>query len=90
VQVPAPAMLGYMVGRFSSPMNDKAIEPGQKSTERYLPREAWARLSPEERKRTDEKKQRASRTGRQFVPNTERASKARRAVELASRRKTNG
>jgi len=83
-------MLGCMVGRFSSSMNDKAIEPGQKSTERYLPKEAWARLSPEERKRTDEKKQRASRTGRQFVPNTERASKARRAVELASRRQNNG
>ena len=90
MQAPAPAMLGYMADRFSSPMSDKAIEPGQKSTERYLPKEAWARLSPEERKRTDEKKQRASRAGRQFVPNTERASKARRAVELASRRKNNG
>jgi len=68
-------------------MADKAIEPGKKSTERYLPKEAWARLSPEERKRTDEKKQRASRSGQQFVPNTDTAKKARRAVELASRRK---
>jgi len=71
-------------------MTDKAIEPGQKSTERYLPREAWARLSPEERQRTDEKKQRESREGKQFVSNTERARKARRAVELASRRKRGG
>jgi hypothetical protein len=71
-------------------MADKAIETGQKSTERYLPKEAWSRLSPEERKRKDEKKQRASRTGRQFVPNTERARKERRAVELASRRKQSG
>jgi hypothetical protein len=44
-------------------------------------------LSPEERKKTDEKKQRESREGKQFVSNTERAKKARRAVELASRHK---
>jgi len=68
-------------------MADKAIEPGQKGTERYLPEKAWAKLSPEERKETDEKKQRESRQGKQFVANTERAKKARRAVELASRRK---
>ena len=66
---------------------DKAIEPGRKSTARYLPEKAWARLSPEERQKTDEKKKRESRTGVQFVPNTERARKARRAVELSSRRK---
>jgi hypothetical protein len=71
-------------------MTDKAIEPGKKSTERYLPREAWSKLSPEERERTDQKKQRESRKGKQFVPNTERAKKARRAVELASRRKQRG
>jgi Zn-dependent oligopeptidase len=67
---------------------DKAIEPGKKSTERYLPESAWAKLSPEERKRTDEKKKRESRTGKQFVSNTDRAKKARRAVELASRRRS--
>jgi hypothetical protein len=66
---------------------DKAIEPGKKSTERYLPESAWAKLSPEERKKTDEKKKRESREGKQFVSNTERAKKARRAVELATRRK---
>lgn len=66
---------------------DKAIEPGRKSTKRYLPEKAWAALTPEERQETDEKKQRESREGKQFVENTERAKKARRAVELASRRK---
>ncbi|NBQ92776.1 MAG: hypothetical protein EBU06_02280 [Micrococcales bacterium] len=66
---------------------DKAIEIGQKSTERYLPEKAWAKLSPEERRSTDDKKKRGSREGKQFVPNTERAKKARRAVELASKRK---
>ena len=69
---------------------DKAIESGQKGTERYLPESAWAKLSPEERKQTDEKKRRESRSGKQFVSNTERAKKARRAVELASRRKQGG
>lgn len=69
---------------------DKAIEPGKKSTERYLPEAAWSRLSPEERRATDEKKKRESRSGKQFVENTETARKARRAVELASKRKNNG
>jgi len=68
---------------------DKAIQPGKKGTKRYLPESAWAKLTPKEREETDEKKQRASREGKQFVPNTERARKARRAVELASRRKKN-
>jgi len=66
---------------------DKAIESGRKSTERYLPEKAWSRLSPEERQKTDDKKKRNSSTGAQFVPNTERARKTRRAVELSSRRK---
>ena len=66
---------------------DKAIEPGKKSTERYLPEKAWAKLAPEERDRTDEKKKRESRKGKQFVKNTERAKKARRAVSLAEKRK---
>ena len=68
-------------------MADKAIEPGKKSTERYLPRAAWAKLSPEQRKETDQKKQRESRSGKQFVENTEVAKKARRSVELATRYK---
>jgi len=70
-------------------MTDTAIEPGKKSTERYLPKSAWAKLSPEERRETDEKKKHGSLKGKQFVANTERAQKARRAVELASRRKKN-
>jgi hypothetical protein len=68
-------------------MPDKAIEKGR--TERYLPKEAWAKLSPKERRETDEKKKRASRSGKQFVPNTERARKARRAVSKAEKRKMN-
>lgn len=59
-------------------MTDKAIEHGR--TERYLPKAAWAKLSKEERKKTDDKKKAASRQGKQFVPNTEQAKKASKAA----------
>jgi Family of unknown function (DUF5872) len=48
-----------------------------RTTQRYLPKKAWEKLSPEERRRTDRKKQRASRRGRQYVANTPRARRAR-------------
>lgn len=61
-------------------MADKAIEKGR--TERYLPKKAWAKLSAEERKKTDDKKKEASRKGKQFVPNTEKAKKASKAARM--------
>ena len=67
-------------------MADKAIEPGKKSTERYLPKAAWAAMSKSERKKTDDKKKRGSRKGKQFVENTKKARKARKsASEKAAR-----
>ena len=54
-------------------MADKAIEPGKKSTERYLPKAAWAAMSKSQRKKTDDKKKRESRKGKQFVENTKKA-----------------
>jgi len=68
-------------------MADKAIEPGKKSTERYLPKAAWAAMSKAERKKTDDKKKRESRKGKQFVKNTDKAKKARKAVSMAEKRK---
>ena len=68
-------------------MADKAIEPGKKSTERYLPKAAWAAMSKAERKKTDDKKKRESRKGKQFVKNTDRAKKARKAVSMSEKRK---
>ena len=68
-------------------MADKAIESGKKSTERYLPKAAWAAMSKAERKKTDDKKKRESRKGKQFVKNTDKAKKARKAVSLAEKRK---
>ena len=64
-------------------MADKAIEPGKKSTERYLPKAAWAAMSKSERKKTDDKKKWESRKGKQFVENTKKARKARK---MASKR----
>jgi hypothetical protein len=65
---------------------DKAIQPGQ--TKRYLPEKAWASLSKEERAKTDAKKKAGSKQGKQFVPNTEAAKTASKAVR-ASRRYRN-
>lgn len=55
-------------------MADKAIQKSY--TKRYLPEKAWASLSPEERKKTDQKKRAASKQGKQFVSNTEKAKAA--------------
>ena len=66
-------------------MADKAIEKGR--TERYLPKATWAKLSKEERKETDEKKKEASKKGKQFVPNTEKAKKAGRAARMYKNKK---
>lgn len=58
-------------------MADKAREKGR--TERYLPRAAWASLTPAERKATDEKKKKASigKPVNHQVANTRAAKRAR-------------
>ena len=67
-------------------MADKAIEPGKKSTERYLPEAAWKAMSKAERKKTDDKKKRESRKGKQFVENTDKAKRARRMASERAKR----
>jgi|GEM_PF-1290959 hypothetical protein len=70
-------------------MTDLAREKGR--TERYLPRSAWAALSPEERRATDEKKKQATAGDRPVntqVPNTERAKEARRKASEYIKRKS--
>lgn len=54
----------------------KAREGGE--TKRYLPKEAWERLSLEEREATEEKKREGSKKGEQYVENTDAAKEARR------------
>jgi hypothetical protein len=68
---------------------DLAREKGR--TERYLPRRAWAALSPEERRATDERKKRATAGNKPVntqVPNTEKARKARRLASEYVKRKS--
>ena len=49
---------------------------GETVTARYLPKAAWSKLSKSEAKATDQKKRKASRSGKQFVSNTRKARKA--------------
>ncbi len=51
-----------------------------KTTSRYLPDKAWDKLTPAQRKATDEKKKTTSRTGKQFVANTPAAKRARKST----------
>jgi hypothetical protein len=69
-------------------MADLAREKGR--TERYLPRSAWAQLSPEERRATDEKKKQATRGDKPVntrVSNTAAAKEARRRASAYIARK---
>ena len=67
-------------------MADKAIKKGKKGTSRYLPEAAWAAMSKSERKKTDDKKKRESRKGKQFVENTEKAKRARSMATKKAKR----
>lgn len=50
-------------------------EGGQ--TKRYLPKEAWEKMSEKEKRQTEQKKQEGSSEGRQYVSNTGGAKQAR-------------
>lgn len=50
-------------------------------TTRYLPEEAWDKLSPAEKKATNAKKQAGSKAGKQVVANTEKAKTARKKAQ---------
>lgn len=47
-------------------------------TTRYLPAEAWDKLTPAQKRATNAKKQEGSREGEQFVANTDEAKSARK------------
>ncbi len=71
-------------------MADKAREKGR--TERYLPKSAWASMSAEERKATDEKKKAATRGKpvNTHVANTETAKRAGKKARAYKASKKNG
>lgn len=48
---------------------------------RYLPKEAWDNLSPEEKAATEAKKREGDKAGHQFVANTTEAKKARKNAQ---------
>lgn len=50
------------------------------TTERYLPKEAWDKLTPAQKAATNRKKIEASKDGEQFVPNIDAAAEAARGV----------
>jgi hypothetical protein len=56
----------------------KAARKG--GTTRYLPKQAWSELSEGEKAATNRKKVEGSRRGRQYVANTTRAKRARKAA----------
>jgi hypothetical protein len=66
-------------------MADVAREKGR--TERYLPKAAWASMSKEERRATDEKKKRATegKPVNTHVENTEAAKRAGRKARAWKR-----
>lgn len=57
----------------------KPTDKGDK-TARYLPAEAWEKLTPAQRKATNAKKLKGSEEGKDHVPNTKKAKEARKQV----------
>ena len=55
-----------------------AIRTG--GTTRYLPEEAWKKLTPKQKQATNSKKLQASKRGEQFVANTPAAKRAGKAA----------
>lgn len=48
---------------------------------RYLPKEAWDKLSPEEKAATEKQKHDGDKEGHQFVDNTDKAKEARQKAQ---------
>lgn len=64
--------------RWTTSDGKPAIRKG--GTRRYLPAKAWGRLTPAQRRATNRKKILGSRSGNQFIENTEAAKKASRSA----------
>ena len=58
----------------------RKTKTGKKVTKRYLPKSAWSKLTPAQRKATDAKKVAASKKGKQTVANTKAAKAAGRSA----------
>src|ERR671916_2156985 len=51
-------------------------------TARYLPKEAWEKMSDEEKRETENKKREGSKQGQQHIANTDEAKQARKDAEV--------
>lgn len=70
-----------------STSDGRKARDGNKTT-RYLPKAAWEKLSPAEKRKTEVKKEAASKHGKQYVANTPKAKSARKkAVRKTPRKK---
>ena len=61
--------------------SDGAKAEREGGTTRYLPDEAWNKLSKEEKDATNRKKRKGSKAGKQFVANTEKATAATKSAK---------
>ena len=57
---------------------------GKTVTKRYLPKKAWDKLTPAQKKATNKKKVAGSKKGKQVVKNTKAAAKASKSVRSKS------
>lgn len=62
----------------------RTTKTGEKVTKRYLPKKAWSKLTPAEKKATDAKKVEGSKKGKQVVKNTKKAASAGRSARKTS------
>ena len=58
----------------------RKTKSGKTVTKRYLPKKAWDKLTPAQKKATDKKKVAGSKKGKQVVKNTKAAAKASKSV----------
>ena len=62
---------------------DTRAREGDGTVKRYLPKKAWEELSESEKEKTEAKKEKASKQGKQFVDNTPAAKAARKEAKAA-------
>jgi hypothetical protein len=60
------------------------------SRKRYLPKKAWENMTEEEKEKTDEKKQKGSKEGKQHVANTGKARESRARASKSKDKKDEG
>jgi hypothetical protein len=68
---------------WTTSTGEKAVQGAK--TKRYLPKEAWKKLSKNEKEATERKKVEGSKRGSQFVANTKAAASARKKASKTAK-----